>query len=66
MGFNLIFVMIVKPIVFWALFTIAAFYNLDIEKLDMKMAFLHDILNQLFDVKILRRYNGNAKTRYVN
>lgn len=42
--FNPTFVVIVKPMVFWVFFTITAFYNLDIDQLDIKIAFSMEIL----------------------
>lgn len=56
MDFNQTFAAMVKRMSFQALFTIAAFYNLDIDQIDVKTAFLHDIIDQLLYVKIPRRY----------
>lgn len=41
---------------FRALFAIAAFYDLDIEQMDVKIAFFHGIIDQLFYVKVPKDY----------
>ena len=42
--------------VFRAFFAIAAFYDLDIEQMDIKTAFLYGIINQLLYVEVLKGY----------
>ena len=39
------FTVVVKPIAFKALFVIAAYYNLKIEQMDIKTAFLYRLIN---------------------
>lgn len=39
------FAAIIKPIIFKVLFTIVTYYNLDINQIDVKMAFLYRIIN---------------------
>ncbi len=41
---------------FRALFAIAAFYDLDIEQMDVKTAFLHGIIDQLLYVEVSHGY----------
>ncbi len=41
---------------FQALFAIAVFYKLDIEQMDIKIAFLHGIIDQLLYVEIPHGY----------
>ena len=43
--FDQIFVAVVKPMAFRVLFAIVAFYDLDIEQIDIKTAFLHGIVD---------------------
>ena len=42
--------------VFWTLFAIAAFYDLNIEQMDVKTAFFHGIIDQVFYIKMPKRY----------
>ena len=42
--------------VFQALFAIAAFYDLDIEQIDVKTAFLHGIIDQLLYMEVPKEY----------
>ena len=41
---------------FRAFFAIAAFYDLDIEQIDVKTAFLYGIIDQLLYVEVPKRY----------
>lgn len=50
--FDQIFVTVIKLIVFWALFAIAAFYNLNIKQIDIKTAFFYGIIDQPLYIKI--------------
>lgn len=54
--FDQTFEAIVKPMAFHILFAIAAFYNLDIKQMDVKTAFFHGIIDQLFYVEISKGY----------
>lgn len=40
---------------FRKLFTIAAFFNLDINQMDVKITFLYDLIDQLIYIEILKR-----------
>ena len=55
------FAVVVKLMAFRALFAIAAFYNLDIEQIDVKTAFLHGIIDQFLYVKVPRGYEHQWK-----
>ena len=46
--------------VFRVLFTIAAFYDLDINQINIKTAFLYDLINQLVYIKISKGTETNA------
>lgn len=48
--------MVVKLMAFRALFAIAIVYNLDIEQIDVKTAFLHGIIDQVLYKEVLQRY----------
>ena len=49
--------------VFRALFAIAAFYNLDIEQMDIKTAFLYGIIDQLLYVEVPKGYEQQWKNQ---
>ena len=49
--------------VFQALFAIFAFYDLNIEQMDVKAAFLHAIINQLLYVEIPKGYEQQWKNQ---
>lgn len=55
-NFDQIFIAGVKPMDFQALFAIVLFYNLDIEQIDIKTAFLLDIIDQFLYMEVLRDY----------
>ena len=40
---------------FWVFFAIAVFFNLDIEQMDVKTAFLYGFINQFIYVNISKR-----------
>ena len=50
--FNQTFVVVVKPMAFRVLFAIAAYFDLDIDQMDVKTAFLYGLINQLIYIKI--------------
>ncbi len=52
--FDQTFAVVVKPMAFCVLFAIAAFYNLDIDQMDIKTAFLYGLINQLIYVEQLK------------
>lgn len=41
---------------FQILFAIAAFYNLDIDQIDIKTTFFYRNINQLLNIKLLKSY----------
>ena len=59
--FDQTFAAVVKPMAFRALFAIAAFYDLDIEQIDVKTAFLHGIIDQLLYLEVPRGYEQQWK-----
>ncbi len=50
--FDQTFAAVVKPMVFRVLFAVAAFFDLDIDQMDIKTAFLYGLINQLVYVDI--------------
>ncbi len=50
--FNQTFLAVVKPIAFRVLFAIAAFYDLDIDQMDVKTAFFYGLIDQLVYMQI--------------
>lgn len=50
--FDQTFAAVIKPMAFKVLFTIATFFNLDINQIDIKIAFLYDFIDQLMYVEI--------------
>lgn len=55
------FVIIIKLMIFCILFAIAAFYNLYIDQIDIKTAFLYRTIDQLIFVEIPKSYYNNHK-----
>lgn len=53
--FDQTFTVVVKSMAFRVLFTIAAYYDLDIDQINVKTAFLYGIINQLVYVQIPKR-----------
>lgn len=51
-NFDQTFATIIKPMAFRVLFAIVAYYDLDIDQLDMKMAFFYRLINSLVYVQI--------------
>lgn len=51
MDFDQTFAAVVKPIVFRVLFAIAAFYDLNVDQIDVKTAFLYGFINQLIYIE---------------
>lgn len=46
--------------VFYVLFAIATFFDLDINQIDVKTAFLYGLINQLIYIEILKETETNA------
>lgn len=60
--FNQTFVAMVKQM---ALFAIATYYDLDINQMDIKTAFLYGLIDQLIYVQILKASETNANKGMV-
>lgn len=50
------FAAVVKPMAFRVLFAIAAYYDLDVEQMDVVTAFLNGIIKELIFIHLLERY----------
>lgn len=48
------FVAVIKPIAFRAFFVIMVFFDLDINQIDIKTAFLYSFINQLVYIEIFK------------
>jgi hypothetical protein len=59
------FTIVVKPIAFKALFVIAAYYNLKIEQMDIKTAFLYGPIDQELYIVMLKGYKEAGKVCYL-
>ncbi len=54
-GFDQTFAAVVKPMAFRALFAIAAYYDVDIDQMDVKTAFLYCLIDPLIYVEISKK-----------
>ena len=63
--FDQTFAAVVKPMAFRALFAIAAYYNLNIDQMDVKAAFLYGLIDQLIYVEIPKRSKTEANKNMV-
>lgn len=63
--FDQTFAAVVKPMAFQVLFAIAAFFDLDIEQMDVKTAFLYGLIDQLVYVDIPRGSETEANCNMV-
>ena len=54
--FDQTFASVVKPMAFRFIFAVAAYYDLDIDQLDVKTAFLYGIIDQLIYVEMPKGY----------
>lgn len=63
--FDQIFAVIVKPMAFRVFFLITAFFNLDINQMDIKTAFLYSFIDQLVYVKIPKGTKTKANRNMV-
>lgn len=50
--FDQIFVVVGKPMAFRVFFAIATFFDLDIDQIDVKTAFLYNLINQLVYIEM--------------
>lgn len=57
-NFDQTFATVVKLIAFRVLFAITAYYNLDIDQIDVKIAFLYSLINQYVNKQI---FQGSAR-----
>ncbi len=63
--FNQTFAAVVKPMAFRVLFAIATYYDLDIDQMDVKTAFLYGIIDQLVYVQITKGSETTANKEKV-
>ncbi len=63
--FDQTFADVVKPMAFRVLFAIAVFFDLDINQMDVKIAFLYGLINQLVYVDIPKRSETEANRNMV-
>lgn len=59
------FAAVVKPMAFRVLFAIAAFYDLDIDQMDVKTAFLYGLIDQLVYVEIPKGTESESNRNMV-
>lgn len=55
----------VKLMVFWILFTIAVYYDFDIDQIDMKIAFLYSLIDQLVYMQISNSLEISANKNII-
>lgn len=65
MDFDQTFAVVVKPMIFHIFFTIAVYYDLDIDQMDIKTAFLYGLIDQLIYVKISKMTKTEANKNMV-
>lgn len=65
MYFDQTFAVVVKPIAFCVFFAIVAYYDLDIDQIDVKTAFLYSFIDQLIYVEISRRIETSANKNMI-
>ena len=63
--FDQTFAAVVKPMAFRVLFAIAAFFDLDIDQMDVKTAFLYGLIDQLVYVEIPKGRETEANRNMV-
>lgn len=63
--FDQTFAAVVKPMAFRVLFAIAAFYDLDIDQMDVKKAFLYGLIDQLIYVEVRKSMKTEANRNMV-
>lgn len=63
--FNQTFAAVVKSIAFKVLFAITAYYNLDIDQIDIKTCFLYEVIDQLVYIEILKGSEIMANKRMI-
>ena len=63
--FDQTFLAVVKPMAFRVFFVIAAFFNLDIDQIDVKTAFLYGLIDQLVYVGIPKGTETKANCNII-
>lgn len=63
--FDQTFTAVIKPILFQVLFVIATYFDLNIDQIDVKTAFLYEFINQLIFVEILKKTKIDANKNMV-
>ena len=63
--FDQTFAAVVKPIAFRVLFAIAAYYDLDINQIDVKTAFVYGLIDQLIYVEMPKRTETDTNKNMV-
>lgn len=63
--FDQTYAAVVKPMAFRVLFAIAAYFDLDIDQMDVKTAFLYDLIDQLIYVEIPKGTETEAMKNMV-
>ncbi len=63
--FDQAFAAVVKPMACRVFFAIAAFYDLDIDQMNVKTAFLYGLVDQLIYVEMPKRTETDAKKNMV-
>ena len=64
-NFDQTFAAVVKPMAFRTLFAVVAFFNLDIEQMDVKTAFLYGLIYQLVYIDISKRSKMESNQNMV-
>ena len=63
--FNQTFIAVVKPMAFRVLFAIPAFFDLDIDQIDVKTAFLYGLIDQLIYVEMPKKTETKANKNMI-
>ena len=58
--FDQIFTTVVKPMAFRILYAVTAYFDLDIDQIDIKTVFLYGLINQLVHINILKGSKSEA------
>ncbi len=64
--FNQMFAAVVKPMAFRVLFTIKAYYDLDIDQIDVQTAFLYGMIDSLLYLEIQKDSEDDNNKRIVS
>lgn len=55
----------VKSMIFYIIFTIATYYDLNIDQINMNIAFFHNLINQLIYVEISKIIEMKANKNMI-